>query len=101
MIRGSGLASGLDTQSLISQLVSLQRQPILRYQADQRAAEARISTLGSLTSQLNTLSDKFDDLGNLSELLSYKASSSDEDDYPRGRRRRPRGPSRRRTCRRP
>lgn len=79
MIRGSGLASGLDTQSLISQLVSLQRQPILRYQADQRVAEARISTLGSLTSQLNTLSDKFEDLSNLSELLSYKATSSDED----------------------
>lgn len=81
MIRGSGLISGLDSQSLIAQLVSLERQPILRFQADKREAEARISTLGSLTSELQSLSDKFEELSEISKLLAYTASSSDEETF--------------------
>jgi flagellar hook-associated protein 2 len=61
-IRASGLASGIDTQSMIDQLVSLERRPIDLLQARQRAYRKQISKLGSIASKLSALEDAAKDL---------------------------------------
>ncbi|MFT4704485.1 MAG: flagellar hook-associated protein 2 [Bradymonadia bacterium] len=78
MIRGSGLISGLDTQSIIAQLVQLERQPIQRLETRRREAETQISALGTLSSRMNELGTLLEDLSEVSKLLSFTGSSSDE-----------------------
>lgn len=80
-IRGSGLISGLDTQSIIQQLVQLERAPIERAQVRMRAAESQISALGRLNTAMNDLAGKLEDLGELSTFLSYATSTSNEDAF--------------------
>lgn len=63
-----GLASGLDTTSIINQLVSLERQPAVRL-------EGRIASNTRAITALNGLSTRFDSLLERAEELSVKAST--------------------------
>ncbi|MFO0635123.1 MAG: flagellar filament capping protein FliD [Nannocystaceae bacterium] len=74
----SGLASGLDTKSIISALVGVERVPMLRLQSrnDAYAAQGRI--IDQLSSALSALKTAADKLGSAGEFLSYKGSVSDE-----------------------
>ncbi len=74
----SGLASGIDTATLISSLVRLERAPIDRL-------EAKKSDLGSVSRRLGEISKRTDALANAAkdlvgarELLGAKATSTDE-----------------------
>ena len=77
-IRGSGLISGLDTNSIIAQLVQLERAPIQRAQTQQREAEAEISALGRLSTDMGALSKQVEGLSDLASFLSYATTSSNE-----------------------
>jgi len=59
----SGLASGMDTSSIVDQLVALESQPITLIQNQQAAMKTQVSSLGSIVSQLSTLQSAADDLG--------------------------------------
>ena len=74
-----GLATGLDTSSILAQLVELKRQPIYRLEARKKGYQAEISALGTLKSKLTALQDAAKRLDTASEFSSLKASSSDED----------------------
>lgn len=50
-----GLASGLDTENIISQLITLERQPRVRMELRSIAAQARADALADIKSKLTTL----------------------------------------------
>jgi len=52
---GTGLASQIDSQSLIQKLVALQQQPITDLQTQETGYKAQVSALGSISSALGAL----------------------------------------------
>ena len=51
----SGIASGIDTNAIVTQLVAIESQPITTLQRSQSALKSQVSQLGSLASQLSAL----------------------------------------------
>jgi flagellar hook-associated protein 2 len=74
-----GLASGVDTNSIIDQLVSLEQQKVTKIQKRQTTAETTLSALGKLKSQLATFRDKANALSTVNGFSIYKSDSSDPD----------------------
>lgn len=74
----SGLASGLDTDSIISALVGVERIPLQALEAENRDLQSKSSIIDSLSSSLSDLSNKADALGTISDFLSYSGTSSNE-----------------------
>ncbi|HYS79990.1 MAG TPA: flagellar filament capping protein FliD [Anaeromyxobacteraceae bacterium] len=70
-----GLASTLDTNSIIDGLVSLQQRPLDLLKSQQTGLQAQISTLGSIASRLSALGDAARALGT-SGALAVSATSS-------------------------
>jgi len=57
-ITSSGIASGLDVSSIVSQLMSIERQPLTALQKEETSINAKISSFGKIQSALSTLKDK-------------------------------------------
>ena len=55
MVSFSGLATGMDTASLVSQLIELKRAPIYRLQRQRSSYENQVAALGSLKTKLMAL----------------------------------------------
>lgn len=72
----SGLASGMDTASLISQLVEIKRAPVYRLQKEKKGYQDQISALGTLKTKLLALQTAARKLDTASEFSSAKATSS-------------------------
>ncbi len=79
MFSASGIASGLDTNSLVRQLISIERQPITKLQAKRSAISTQVSDLGKFSSQLKELEDMMSEISTSASLLASKVSSSDEE----------------------
>ncbi|HEU4658574.1 MAG TPA: flagellar cap protein FliD N-terminal domain-containing protein, partial [Capillimicrobium sp.] len=60
-----GLASGLDTESIISSLMAIERQPRSRLVLSQTAANARNDALKDIQAKLKTLRTAANDLGSV------------------------------------
>ncbi len=71
----SGLSTGMDTQSMIDKLVSLEQQPLTRLKSQQAAFKSQVSALGDLASKLSALQTAADDLGS-GGVLGVKATST-------------------------
>jgi len=74
----SGLATGLDTASIVSQLVELKRRPIYRLQQRRDGFQGQIDALASLREKLLALQTAARDLDTASEFLALGTSSSHE-----------------------
>ncbi len=74
----SGLASGLDTGSIVDQLVALERAPIRQLETRKRQTSTQISTVSDLVSKLTALKEKGDALKEPSDIRAFKATSTDE-----------------------
>lgn len=61
-LRLGGLSSGLDTETIIAQLMAAERGPRIRYERQQDVAEARKSTLADIQSKLKALGTALADL---------------------------------------
>ena len=61
----SGLTSGLDTDSIIAQLIAVDRAPETRMKLKESAAEARQSTLNDIATRLRNLQTSVKDLGSI------------------------------------
>jgi len=61
----SGLTSGLDTDSIIAQLIAVDRAPETRMKLKESAAEARQSTLNDVATRLRNLQSAVKDLGSI------------------------------------
>lgn len=77
-INFSGLASGIDTNHLIEQLMYLERQPIRNLQAKKALIERRQAAWGTVKSRLQDLQSKADNLRKPGALLAFKATSSSD-----------------------
>ena len=73
----SGLASGFDWQSLISQLVQVQRAPETLLENQQATMQTQNTALGSIQTALQTLQGDVTTLSNPSFFDSVTATSSD------------------------
>jgi flagellar hook-associated protein 2 len=71
----NGLMSGLDTGSIISQLMQVERRPILQLQRQEAGIQARISALGILKGGLAGLQAAVQALKNPEGFTQLKASS--------------------------
>ena len=66
----AGLGSGLDVESLVTQLVAAERAPTdLRYARKQNSVESDLSAFGSLKSALSSFRGSFTALTSLAVLL--------------------------------
>jgi flagellar hook-associated protein 2 len=71
-----GLASGLDTNSIIDKLVTLESRPITALQTAQAGLKTQISQLGSIVSKLTALKDATDGLAKDGALAVTAASTT-------------------------
>ncbi|MFM2151902.1 MAG: hypothetical protein RL199_337 [Pseudomonadota bacterium] len=62
IFQASGLASGMDSASIIDNYVNVEKIPINRLQKQQEEVQTKISSLGNLKSRLATLQSVADDL---------------------------------------
>jgi flagellar hook-associated protein 2 len=74
----SGLITGLDSATLIKQLMQLEQQPITRMQNQITKLQAQQSAIQDLRTQLTTLQDKARDFRLSDVFNSYKTTSSDD-----------------------
>ena len=74
-----GLASGLDTESIVSQLLSIQQQPSIRLQQEEASYQVELTTYGSMQGLLDSMLTAMEDFDTEGEMLSYSATSGDTD----------------------
>lgn len=73
-----GLASGLDTNTIIQQLMQIERQPFVRLEASKKNINSHQSTFRSLNTKLRALQDVAFDLSLASSFRGVTSTSSDE-----------------------
>ncbi len=78
MISAPGVGSGLDVNSIVNQLMAIERQPLNRLESDKKGLEAQVSAFGKLKSAMTTFQAALGNLKSLSAFEVYKAVSSDE-----------------------
>lgn len=72
----SGLASQLDTASIVSALVGVQRVPLLRLESQNSDLQSKIGTIDKLSSALSSLRTASDALASTGDVLSYTGEVS-------------------------
>lgn len=75
-ISSPGIGSGLDVQSIVSQLVALEKAPLNQLKTQATSIQSRISAYGTITAQITALSDAANKLGTSSGWNSVVATSS-------------------------
>ena len=73
----SGLASGFDWNSLVDQLIEVERIPEQRMKTEQSAAQQRNNAYSSIQTQLQVVQNRLDDLSDSTLFDSRMATSSD------------------------
>ncbi len=71
-----GLATGLDTNTIISQLMALERKPIERLENDKSYLTNRLAAFSELNDKLKALSTAFESMNTADELAAYSATTS-------------------------
>ncbi|GKT07330.1 flagellar filament capping protein FliD [Desulforhabdus sp. TSK] len=71
-----GLVSGMDTESIISQLTDVERQPIVKLQQKEAAYQVKLTAYGSLRSVLSGLKTASSALDNRTDLNQFTGVSS-------------------------
>lgn len=78
-ISAQGVGSGLDVNSIVSQLVALEKQSLKPLQDKATTLQSQLSLYGTVKSQASTLGDAAAKLATASTWSSQKSSSSDAD----------------------
>ncbi len=76
-ITSSGIGSGLDVNGLVSQLLTLERQPIVALERKEATYQAELSAYGSLKSALSGFQTTVRGLSSLARFQAVKASVAD------------------------
>lgn len=74
----SGLSSGLDTETIISQLMSIERRPITLLETKQSTYQSQMDAFSSINTKLASLKSQADSLKTSSTFQVKSSSSSDE-----------------------
>lgn len=77
IISDLGVGSGLDVNSIISQLMVVQNQPVTLLQNQEAAAQTTVSAYGSLQSALATFQSALQGLNNINQYQSLSATVGD------------------------
>ncbi|EGV49850.1 flagellar filament capping protein FliD [Candidatus Endoriftia persephone] len=80
-ILAPGVGSGLDVNSIIDQLMNLERLPLDRLQNQESQVNAQISAYGQLRSAVSDFETAMDGLGSLSKFQVFSGSSSNADAF--------------------
>lgn len=73
-----GIGSGLDVQGIVSQLIAIERQPVVRILERNVELKAALSGYGKLSSALSTFQSAMQDLSDLEKFSVFSATSSDD-----------------------
>ncbi len=76
-ISSAGIGSGLDVNSIVSQLMAVERRPLTLLQSKESKYNAQVSSYGTLSSALSSFQSAMDGLGDLEKFKVYSATSSD------------------------
>ncbi|MCG9059712.1 flagellar filament capping protein FliD [Laribacter hongkongensis] len=76
-ITAAGAGSGLDIESIISGLMSIERQPLSKLQTQKKTLDAQLSDIGKLTSAVSALRDAAKNLRSGDWLNAIKGGSAD------------------------
>lgn len=79
MITSAGVGSGLDIESIISQLMQIEREPLNNLDRQQQQLDVSISALGTFKSAISDLSTSLQSLGDTAKFGNYVATSTDEE----------------------
>lgn len=74
----SGLGSGLDSNTIIAQLMKLERLPLQQIETQKKKEQAKLSALGTFKGFIKDLQKQAKELGKRSEFLSFKVEASEE-----------------------
>ena len=74
-----GLVTGLDSNTIISQLIQIERQPITRFENNKKALEKQKEAIKKLRTQLTTLRNRAQDFRLNLVFGKFKAATSEED----------------------
>jgi flagellar hook-associated protein 2 len=77
-ITAAGIGSGLDVESIVTQLVALERIPLDNLESDASLIQAQISAYGTLKSKVAEFESAMDALGSADKFKLFAASSSVE-----------------------
>ncbi|MCB2017845.1 MAG: flagellar filament capping protein FliD [Hydrogenophaga sp.] len=75
-ISSPGIGSGIDVQSIVSQLVALDKAPLNQLQTQANSIKTKISTYGTISSQVSALRDAASKLASVSGWNAVTATSS-------------------------
>jgi flagellar hook-associated protein 2 len=74
-----GLATGLDTSSIVDQLMALERQPITRLETDKTWMNTRLAALTEFDAKLSSFLSKIEDLDSSEDLRAKKITLGSDD----------------------
>jgi flagellar hook-associated protein 2 len=74
-----GLASGMDTGAIVSELMKLERQPLERLEREKAYLTNRLKAFKDFDSKLGSLNSFFKDIDTSAEFRSFKATAATED----------------------
>ena len=74
-----GLASGLDTNTSITELMNLERQPMTRLENDKSYLNTRLEAFSDFDGKLKSLLTSFEDIDTSREFRSYTATPASEE----------------------
>ena len=78
-IQFGGLATGLDTSSIIDQLMNIERQPLTRLEADKTWLNNRLKAFTELDTRLKSFADSIKDLNDRDTLLKRSTTLGSEE----------------------
>lgn len=76
-ISSPGLGSGLDVNSIVTQLMAAEQRPLTRLQVKETAVQNQISTLGTLKSSISAFQDSVKALNDANTYNGVRATSTD------------------------
>ncbi len=80
-ITSAGVGSGLDVESIVSQLVAFERRPLNRLESKKNDYQAQLSSYGQLSSAVSTFRTAMGNLDSVSDFKLFSAVSANEDAF--------------------
>ena len=74
-----GIGSGIDVKGIVSQLIAIERQPVVRILERNVELKAALSGYGKLASDLSTFQSAMQDLSDVDKFSVFSTTSSNED----------------------